>query len=320
MHWWENLSDSQLLKLPLKELDLDLKNSPYFELLKNIETELKNKNIKFKSNYWIATEFFVLDGGTGIALPFYLLHPRLIRLEKKFIGFAEGENKKEFCKIMRHEYAHALDNAFYLRRSKKRRDLFGDPKLAYPNSYLPKKNKCEFVEHLSEGYAQSHPDEDFAETFAVWLKGGYEKTYTKGKVSQKLSLINEIMTKIAGTKPVKINKKTAEGILDLDMTLGEYLINKAKERKLQKKKDFFITLEHKMPLNIVKKSKKEIIKSLANDSKYNEYIVEKFLNDYLKLTPTKGSVDLDNIKSDISIILTQNIQAYRKKRFHRIIM
>jgi hypothetical protein len=317
MLWWETLSDSQLLEVPLKELDLVIDDSIYLKLITKIKKEIHLKGIKLRPNFWISNEFFVCDGGTGIALPFYLMHPRLTKLEKKFIGHAEGESQKEFCEILRHEYAHAIDNAYYLRRSKRRRDLFGKSTISYPKSYLPRTNNNEFVEHLCEGYAQSHPDEDFAETFAVWLKGGYKKKYITGKVATKLSLMDELMNSIAKTKPKKINQKISDSIDEMDMTLGEYLKAKAKDLKLKKRRDFFITMEHKAPLNIVKKSKKEIIKNVSTYSKENEYIVEKFLNDYLNLG--SSAEDLE-IQGDVSIVLSESIESYRLKNLHRIIM
>ena len=64
---------------------------------------------------------------------------------------------------------HAIDNAFRLRLRRQRREVFGSPAEPYPEFYTPKPYSKSFVLHLDAWYAQSHPDEDFAETFAVWL-------------------------------------------------------------------------------------------------------------------------------------------------------
>ena len=81
----------------------------------------------------------------------------------------EGGDHDSCMRILRHEAGHAIDNAFHLRRRRQRRELFGDHKLPYPEHYTPKPYSKNFVLHLDSWYAQSHPDEDFAETFALWL-------------------------------------------------------------------------------------------------------------------------------------------------------
>ena len=72
-------------------------------------------------------------------------------------------------KILRHEAGHAIDNAYKLRQRRRRQQMFGPSYMQYPEYYTPKPYSKSFVLHLDSWYAQSHPDEDFAETFAVWL-------------------------------------------------------------------------------------------------------------------------------------------------------
>ncbi len=81
----------------------------------------------------------------------------------------EGGQEETCLRILRHEAGHAIDNAYQLRRRPTRRRLFGNPDIEYPEYYTPKPYSKSFVQHLDHWYAQSHPDEDFAETFAVWL-------------------------------------------------------------------------------------------------------------------------------------------------------
>ena len=100
---------------------------------------------------------------------FYLVHPRLQRLERRFMHEVEGGNDKWLMRILRHETGHAIDTAFGLRRRKAWRDTFGKASRRYPSRYSPRPASRRFVLHLGHWYAQSHPTEDFAETFAVWL-------------------------------------------------------------------------------------------------------------------------------------------------------
>ena len=81
----------------------------------------------------------------------------------------EGGNDKWLMRILRHETGHAIDTAFGLRRRKTWRDTFGKASRRYPSRYSPRPTSRRFVLHLGHWYAQSHPTEDFAETFAVWL-------------------------------------------------------------------------------------------------------------------------------------------------------
>src|SRR5256885_16453644 len=81
-------------------------------------------------------------------------------------------------RILRHEAGHALDNAYRLRRRKRWRAVFGPASLPYPARYRARPGSRRYVHHLGEWYAQAHPSEDFAETFAVWLtpKSGWRKS------------------------------------------------------------------------------------------------------------------------------------------------
>ncbi|MEZ4819476.1 MAG: putative zinc-binding metallopeptidase [Bdellovibrionota bacterium] len=149
-------------------------------------------------------EWFVADGTTSIAIPFYLAHKRLAALQKYFLYEIEGGTPGWFMQLLRHECGHAIDNAYGLRRKKKRQTLFGKSSTPYDDYYIPKPYSKKHVIHLDTWYAQSHPDEDFAETFAVWLnpKKCLEKRYKDWKVAyQKLQYVDQIMQKIGSTKP-----------------------------------------------------------------------------------------------------------------------
>ena len=106
----------------------------------------------------------------GVAIPFYLAHPRLEKLERAQMLEVEGGTPEWCMKILRHEAGHAIDNAYKLRQRRRRQQIFGPSYMQYPDYYTPKPYSKSFVLHLDSWYAQSHPDEDFAETFAVWLQ------------------------------------------------------------------------------------------------------------------------------------------------------
>ena len=73
---------------------------------------------------------------------------------------------------MRHEAAHAYSYAYQLYKRKKWQRTFGLASTEETEFYRPRPYSRSYVVHLDDWYAQSHPDEDFAETFAVWLTPG----------------------------------------------------------------------------------------------------------------------------------------------------
>ena len=108
--WWENLEDSELLDVRLCDLELNLKKSPLNLHILKLQSELDKKGLRFKPHFWISDDWFSPDRIPGVAIPFYLLHPRLIELEKKHTGLVEGDKPAEFMKLIRHEAGHAIQH------------------------------------------------------------------------------------------------------------------------------------------------------------------------------------------------------------------
>ncbi len=151
------------LKLTIEGTDLD-------GAIQRLYGELDTRGIRFRPHCWLSQEWFSPDGIPGIAIPFYLAHPRLIGIERRYMREVEGGNRNWLMRILRHEAGHAIDSAYRLRRRRHWREVFGPASLPYPDTYRPRPGSRRFVQHLGAWYAQAHPTEDFAETFAVWLK------------------------------------------------------------------------------------------------------------------------------------------------------
>jgi Putative zinc-binding metallo-peptidase len=166
---WTTLSDEKLLEVRMSDLGLTIAGTELEPRIAQINAELDARGLTFHPFYYLSDEWFTPDGVPAIAIPFYLAHPRLAKLELREMLEVEGGDPESCMKILRHEVGHAIDNAYALRRRPTRRKLFGDPSTEYPAYYTPKPYSKSFVQHLDHWYAQSHPDEDFAETFAVWL-------------------------------------------------------------------------------------------------------------------------------------------------------
>jgi hypothetical protein len=221
---WTRLSDEKLLELRFCDLKLSLERSPLARRVKRLYAELENRGIHFKPHVWLAEEWFSPDGVPGIAVPFYLAHPRLERLERRIMRGAEGGNARTLMRILRHEAGHALDNAYRLRRRKCWRDVFGPASLPYPHRYRARPGSRRYVHHLGEWYAQSHPTEDFAETFAVWLKpnSDWRRTYAAWPAFNKLSLVAELMESVRDSRPAVRNRIRIEPIESDTRTLGDH--------------------------------------------------------------------------------------------------
>lgn len=219
----ERLLDTRLCDLPLK-LEGSLIESRKFRLYE----ELEAKGLRFHPHFWIGQEWFTPDGVPGIAVPFYLVHPRLTQLERKFMLEAEGAAEGACMRILRHEAGHAIDNAFRLHRRKRWKALFGSFSAPYPESYRPKPNSRKFVQHLNGWYAQAHPAEDFAETFAVWLTPelAWRRRYADWPALEKLEYVNELMTELIGVSPPVRTRKFIEPLKEIVLTLREHWAQK----------------------------------------------------------------------------------------------
>src|SRR5579864_4812095 len=169
---WSLYTDDQLLAVRMCDLGLTLEGSGLEQSIAQIRAELDARGLVFRPYFWLSDEWFTPDGVPGVAIPFYLAHPRLAKLELAQMLEVEGGDPESCQRILRHEAGHVIDNAYQLRRRPTRRRLFGTPDTPYPEYYTPKPYSKSFVQHLDHWYAQSHPDEDFAETFAVWLDPG----------------------------------------------------------------------------------------------------------------------------------------------------
>jgi hypothetical protein len=221
---WETWDDERLLATRLCDLDLRVRGSHLEPLVEQVRREIRERGLLFRPHFWLSNEWFTPDGVPGVAIPFYLAHPRLARLEQSQMLEVEGGTPDWCLRILRHEIGHAIENAYRLRRLKRRIQLFGRSSQAYPEDYAPRPYSKSFVTHLGQGYAQSHPDEDFAETFAVWLTPGsnWSERYRGWKALRKLAYVDELMRGLAGKTPRVTGRREVEPLRSLVLTLGEH--------------------------------------------------------------------------------------------------
>lgn len=200
---WESWTQERLLDMRMCDLGVSIEGTWLEDCIDKVLGELEARDILFEPHFWLADEWFSPDGVPGVALPFYLAHPRLMRLERSQMFEVEGGTRDECLKLIRHELGHALDHAWGFHRKRSWHQVFGRPSAPYPDVYRPNPASKRFVQHLDGWYAQSHPHEDFAETFAVWLKprAKWRKRYTGWAALKKLEYVDGLMEGIAGAKP-----------------------------------------------------------------------------------------------------------------------
>jgi hypothetical protein len=221
---WTRLDDERLLDLRFCDLRLSMARSPLEGSVRRLYAELAAKGIRFRPHVWLAEEWFSPDGVPGIAIPFYLAHPRLMRLERRFMHEVEGGNDKWLMRVLRHETGHAIDTAFGLRRRKSWRETFGKASRRYPSRYSPRPGSRNFVLHLGHWYAQSHPTEDFAETFAVWLppRSRWRSQYSDWPALAKLEYVDRTMGELRGQRPPNLDRRVVEPLSENTRTLREH--------------------------------------------------------------------------------------------------
>jgi len=218
------MTDRQLLDLRLCDLALKIRGTRLEQRIEKLYRELEARSLAFRPHIWLSEEWFTPDGVGGFAIPFYLADPRLMKLERTQMLEVEGAAEGECMRILRHEAGHAIDNAFRLHAKRSWTDTFGSYRVPYPEWYQPQPGSRDYVFNLDAWYAQAHPAEDFAETFAVWLKPRtqWRRQYDGWGAQRKLEYVHHIMTGLVGKSPSRIGRREVEPLPALKKTLREH--------------------------------------------------------------------------------------------------
>jgi hypothetical protein len=230
---------------PLNELHLKIEGSKLEKLINRLHYELERKGVTFRPKFYITDTWGCPDKVPVIGIPFYYAHPVLSKIEDKMHGDLEDEY--ELLTTLRHEAGHAINYAYRLYRLKEWQEVFGKFTKPYHDVFRPQPRSKEFVRHLYQQvghyagriYAQKHPDEDFAETFAVWLtpRSNWRKKYRGWGAMAKLKTVDRLMKEIASKRPKVSGGALVDPIENLHITLLEYY-KKSEERYRQKAQGF----------------------------------------------------------------------------------
>ncbi|HTL11832.1 MAG TPA: putative zinc-binding metallopeptidase, partial [Bdellovibrionota bacterium] len=191
------------MKIRIKDLGLSVQtlDAP----VRQVVGELVAKGLVFRPRFYLGDEWFSPEGVPAVSIPFAFAHPRLMALEREMLGELEGDDPSYFLRLLRHEVGHCLDHAYLLSRTRRWRTVFGSPAQEYdPDHFRPKAYSKAFVSNLQGHYAQSHPDEDFAETFAVWLDPSrdWKREYARRPAAlAKLCYVDEVVSGLGARAP-----------------------------------------------------------------------------------------------------------------------
>lgn len=217
----------------IKELGLKIEGSPIEPFVLNMYQELAAAGVALRPPCFVADEWGCPDGVPAIGVPFYLVDRELAAVEER--ETEELESEEEIKRILRHEAGHAFCYAHKLYISPSFRDLFGPFSRPYLDDFQPMPFSRAFVRHLPGWYAQKHPDEDFAETFAVYVSPGvdWRKTYAGWPALKKLTFLEEAIKQLGAAEPVVVPRpedfRDDEG---LDVTVPEHYQQKKAEGKV----------------------------------------------------------------------------------------
>ena len=330
---WEHWDDERLLDLRLCDLDLAIEGSPVEPHIEQLHRELDAAGVSFRPHYWLSDEWFTPDGIPGIAIPFYMAHPRLARLELAQMLEVEGGAPEWCLRILRHEAGHVLENAYALRRRGRRRRIFGATTVPYPESYAPKPYSRSFVIHLDAWYAQSHPDEDFAETFAVWLTPGsdWRTRYADWPALRKLEYMDELMHELAGRPPLMTNRQRVEPLSGLRRTLRTHYRKRRVHYGVeepdvydQELRQLFSdapeTAGRPTAAAFLTRIRREVRQRVRRWTGERQYVIDQVLHDMIERCRQLGlrlAVPEDQAKQDFAVLLTVQTMNYLHSGRHR---
>jgi hypothetical protein len=333
---WAGYPDEKLLDVRLCDLGLKIEGTELETHIDRLYRELARRGIAHRPYFWLSNEWFTPDAHTGVAIPFYLAHPRLKQLERKQMLEVEGGTPAWCMRILRHEVGHVLDNAYRLHRRRRYRELFGSWSAPYPDFYQPKPYSRSYVIHLDMWYAQAHPAEDFAETFAVWLRPGsnWRQRYKGWPALQKLQYVDDLLTReIAGERPAVVTRRYSRPLHKLRQTLREHYREKRLHYIQEDWPDFYDSdlrrlfsddpryLRNPTAASFLRSIKPELRRMVSRWTGQYQYTIEQCLDDiiarcqelHLRLVRAPRRTTMDAV-----VMLTVQTMNYLHDGHHRV--
>jgi hypothetical protein len=218
--------ESNLWSTPIRDLGLTIEGTRLEPILEEFREELRRCGLtRVRPQFYLSTEWGVPFETIAIALPFYLARPDLTALHAERVGIVEGFDRADILRYLRHEMGHVINYAYRLYDEEEWVKQFGSITQPYGEDYRPEPFSRRYVRHLPGWYAQKHPDEDWSETFAVWMTPGldWKKEYSGWPVAAaKLAYCARTMAVVRERDPVVTAADLDEDVGDIEYSLGHY--------------------------------------------------------------------------------------------------
>jgi hypothetical protein len=226
--------ESNLETVPIRQLGLSIRGTPLEGLVAEFEDEIRRAGLRrLKPQFYLSTEWGVPFNTIAIAIPFYLAHPKLTSLHAERSGFVEGVSRRDVLRYLRHEMGHVVNYGYRLYDEQEWVRLFGRMEVPYTEDYRPEPFNNAFVQHLPGWYAQKHPDEDWAETFAVWMTPGRdwrEEYHHAPQALEKLEYCNATIARVGDAEPLVTSGELDEDVSTLETSLEEFYSKQQSEK------------------------------------------------------------------------------------------
>ncbi len=223
MHFEKTPGDAkELLPVRIKELGLKLAGSPIEGYVEQLFKEMEGKGLQhFRPAFYITSEWGCPSEEPVIGVPFYLADRRLGEIER---AVNDIESEREIMMYMRHEAGHAFNYAYELYKTDEWHELFGPFNRPYRDRYRYVPFSRNYVRHIAGWYAQKHPDEDFAESFAVWLtpRSKWRDKYKNWPAMKKLKYVDRICHELGDKLPIRPLGQTDFTVEDMEETIEEF--------------------------------------------------------------------------------------------------
>lgn len=218
--------ESNLWSTPIRDLGLTIEGTRLEPILAEFESELRQRGItRVRPRFYLSTEWGVPFETIAMAIPFYLARPDLTALHAERVGHVEGFDRADILRYLRHEMGHVINYAYRLYDQEEWVKQFGSITQPYSEEYSPEPFSRRYVRHLPGWYAQKHPDEDWAETFAVWMTPGldWRAEYGGWPVAYaKLAYSSRVMSTLRDRDPEVTNSELDEDVGDIEYSLDQY--------------------------------------------------------------------------------------------------
>jgi hypothetical protein len=217
--------ETGLQNRPIQSLGLTIPGTALEPLIGQLLEEIAAVGVRrLRPTFYLSTEWGVPFETIAIAIPFYLASPELTRNHAERVGHVEGESEAEIMRYLRHEVGHVLNYAYRLYDRKDWVERFGALSQPYKEEYRPEPFSRRFVRHLPGWYAQKHPDEDWSETFAVWMTPGldWRSEYAHWPVAlAKLEYVGRLVEEIGDREPLVTSTELDEDVGRLEKTIDQ---------------------------------------------------------------------------------------------------